>query len=405
MQRTLSPLLDKILKKWNKMAFLSGPRQVGKTTLARQYGEQWGPCHYFNWDDLGDQKRLVKDPYFFAREDREGGTPPLLLFDEIHKYARWKNYLKGAFDKYHGEFRFLITGSGRLDLFKKGGDSLLGRYFSLPLFPLTMGEVQGCFPNWKETKELLCDLPPRKDSSRELYDQLFRFSGFPDPFLKAASDFYTLWFRERKGVLIRQDIRDASPIREISLLEMLSHLIPERVGNPISLNALKEDVGVAFETVRDWVQLLASFYYLFRLTPFTASLKRTLKKEAKVYLYDWVEVTEEGFRFENLVALHLLKAVETWSATGEGSFRLHYLRDREKREVDFVVVRDSRPLLLVECKWSDTNFSPSLLYYQERLKVPVAVQLVHQRGVCRKREEGKLARWVVSADHWLQILP
>jgi len=388
-----------------KMAFLSGPRQVGKTTLAQEFRKTFSQSLYFNWDIITDQKRLLKNPYFFEEENRDPGKPFLVVFDEIHKYARWKNYLKGAYDGYHKEFRFLVTGSGRLDLFKKGGDSLLGRYLGAPLFPLSVGELSGRLPAWAQFKASLQELPAATPGATEAYGNLFRFSGFPEPFIKADTAFYNAWFQERKSLLVREDIRDAANIREISLMETLSHLVPDKVGAPLSINSLKEDVGVAFETVRDWLLILEQFFYMVRIPPYSASLARALRKETKAYLYDWVEVPQESFRFENLVALHLHKAVQTWRAMGEGDIDLHYVRDKEKREVDFLLTEKRQPVCLIECKFADADFAPALTHYQERLKVPVAVQLVHGGGVCRKTSRGGATQWVISADRWLDTLP
>lgn len=404
LQRLLGPYLEMVLAD-DKMAFLSGPRQVGKTTLARQLQKTFIQSLYFNWDIITDQKRLLKNPYFFEEADREAGKPFLVVFDEIHKYARWKNYLKGAYDGYRRDFRFLVTGSGRLDLFKKGGDSLMGRYLSAPLFPLSVGELSGRLTSWAQFKESLQDPPPIRPSAAWAYEALFRFSGFPEPFVKADTRFYNAWFQERKSLLVREDIRGAANIREISLMETLSHLIPDKVGAPLSINSLREDVGVAFETARDWLLLLEQFFYMFRVSPFTGSLVRTLRKESKVYLYDWVEVPQESFRFENMVALHLHKAVRTWRAMGEGEIGLHYVRDRDKREVDFLLTEKNRPICLIECKLSETDLSPALTYYQEKLRVPTAVQLVHVGGLCRKTARAGATRWLISADRWLDMLP
>jgi predicted AAA+ superfamily ATPase len=403
--RTASSLLRKIIETYSKMAFLSGPRQVGKTTLARAYQDQFTQSVYFNWDVVTDQKRLLDNPYFFEGENRDPAQPFLVVLDEIHKYARWKNYLKGAYDRYHKEFRFLVTGSGRLDLFKKGGDSLLGRYFKLPLFPLSVGEILGASPTFAAFQQCLVDLPAAPARSREGYETLYHYSGFPEPFLRGSEEFYRLWSSERKSRLVREDIRNASAIRELSQMEMLSHLIPERVGSPLSLNSLREDIGVAFETVRDWVLLLDQFYYLFQIRPYSKTLARALTKGPKVYLYDWVEIETPGYRFENLVALHLLKAVKTWKASGDKDVALHYLRDKEKRETDFALVLGGHPICLVEAKATGEALDSSLLYFQEKLSVPVTVQIVHTPGICRKMTEGRFTRWVVSADRWLANLP
>lgn len=404
-KRNVASFLKETVEVDRKMAFLSGPRQVGKTTLARHYQNQFPQSVHFNWDIITDQKKLLKNPYFFEYENRDPQKPFLVIFDEIHKYARWKNYLKGVYDRFKDEFQFIVTGSGRLELFKKGGDSLLGRYMSVPLFPLTIGEMTGAFPGLKQFKEALLALPSKVPGTFEILEQLFHFSGFPEPFIRANANFYNRWFQERKSLLIREDIRDTGRLREISLLEMLSHLIPERVGAPLSLNALREDIGVAFETVRDWLLLLEQFFYQFRIYPFTGSLKRSLRKEAKAYLYDWVEVQQEGLRFENIVALHLLKATQIWKATGDGFVTLHYIRDKEKKEVDFVLVENAKPICLIECKNSDETFATALLQYQRKLSVPVAIQLVHKKNVSKRIKEQGFTRWIVSADHWLSILP
>ncbi len=404
-ERTPVAVVDRIISDFNKMAFVSGPRQVGKTTLAQRYQERFSQSLYLNWDSVLHQKRILTDPAFLDKENRDPSRPFLVVFDEIHKYARWKNYLKGLYDEHKNEFRFLVTGSGRLELFKKGGDSLLGRYFSVPLFPLTQGELTGRLQGVKEFKQGLQDTPRGSTADHASYEQLFQFSGFPEPFTHGTVDFYNLWFTERKTLLFREDIRDASAIREISLLEHLGHLLPERIGSPLSLNALKGEVGVAFETVRDWLLLLEQFFYLFRLMPFTARLSRALRKESKAYLYDWVEIEDEGRRFENLVALHLLKAVRLWTAMGEKGINLNFVRDKEKREVDFVLSEGRRPFCLIECKAADETPSPSLVYFQKKLNVPVAVQLLHKSGVCKKMRANGATRWVISAEQWLPMLP
>ncbi|MBN1770523.1 MAG: ATP-binding protein [Deltaproteobacteria bacterium] len=401
--RTLEPFVQKFLTTHRKMVFLSGPRQVGKTTLARACGRSHRQTLYFNWDILTDQRRLARNPYFFEEADRTGDD--LVLFDEIHKYARWKNYLKGAFDKYREDFLFLVTGSGRLDLYAKGGDSLLGRYLPLPLFPFTLSELHGRFVPPVEFRAAMVDGFPGTPGAQRDYRALSVFGGFPEPLTKGEDAFAEVWRRQRRTLLVREDIRDATRIRELSLLELLTHLVADRVGSPLSVNSLREDLGTAFETARDWLETLARFYFLFKVPPFAASLGRALRKEPKVYLYDWSELDDAGRRFENLVACHLFKAVRTWTAIGAGSFDLHYLRDKEKREVDFVVTERRRPVCLIEAKLGETELSPHLLHYQEKLGLPVVIQVVDRSGVERKLRRGDRVQWVVSADRWLCSVP
>ena len=404
-KRTLLALVDTIISEFNKMAFVSGPRQVGKTTLAQHYQRSFDQSLYLNWDTLPHQKRILTDPAFLEKENREPDQPFLVVLDEIHKYARWKNYLKGTYDQYKDEFKFLVTGSGRLDLFKKGGDSLLGRYFSVLLLPLSIGELSGQLNGFDAFKQGLNSPPADSQERRGAFQQLFRFSGFPEPFSRGRMDFYNLWFAERKRLLIREDIRDTSAIRNISLLDHLAHLIPHRVGNPLSINALRQEVGIAFETARDWITLLEQFFYLFRIAPFSTRVARALRKETKVYLYDWAEIEDDGTRFENIVALHLFKAAHVWRAQGNRMIDLNFIRDKEKREVDFVLSEQGKPLCLIECKTSRKELAPNLLYFQEKLEAPVAIQLLHESGACQKRRAKGMTQWIISADRWLSLLP
>ncbi|MBF0502941.1 MAG: ATP-binding protein [Candidatus Riflebacteria bacterium] len=398
----VSPTLE-ILRDFRKMAFISGPRQVGKTTLAKTISEQFQQSRYFNWDIPGHQTELLKDPTFFEKDRRHFSKEFLVIFDEIHKYRRWKNYLKGTFDQFHDEMSFLVTGSGRLDLFQKGGDSLLGRYFNLPLFPLTVGELQEHTNSWEEFYRYLQtpgDLPMFSN-----YESLYQFGGFPEPLQRAKRSFYLRWSEERRKLLIREDIRDATAIRQISGVEMLARLLPERIGSPLSLNALREDLQVAFDTVKDWLAVLEQFYILFQVSPYSKSVKRAIRKETKAYFYDWAELENEAARFENLLALHLKKAVSLWRATGQAEVSLHYVRDLEKREVDFLIAEKNKPVCLIECKLHDQNLSKSLYHFQSALHVPVAFQVVHDSDVCFRRKTDSGAIWIISADRFLSLLP
>jgi len=403
LERTLVQDARLVLDDWRKMVFMSGPRQVGKTTLAKAMLAQ-RPGRYFNWDLPTDRKTLVKDPAFFDKDPVARDGLPLVVFDELHKYARWKNYLKGIFDGFADRFAFLVTGSGRLDIYKRGGDSLLGRYVPLCLFPLTLAELSGKRVTWATFQENLDRLDDESKEANGTVESLLKLGGFPEPFLRGSDAFRRTWGAGRTERLVREDIRDATSLRELSLLEMLAHLLPERVGSPLSLNSMREDLGVAFETVRSWVGVLDGFYYSFRLPPFTKKVVRALQKETKLYLWDWAEVEAEGARFENLVALHLLKAVRTWTAVGEARLDLAYVRDKQKREVDFVITEKNQPKILIECKSSDTAISPHLLAFQASLNVPMAVQIVRTPGQARRTTIGGRTQWVVSAERWLMKL-
>lgn len=375
--RYLTPELLRLMAQERKMAFVAGPRQVGKTTLVRHLLERAGQAgNYFNWDVESHRKAVLRDPESFWTPPRAARAR--IALDEIHKYPRWKRFLKGLYDAAGARTDILVTGSGRLDVYQRGGDSLLGRYGLYRLHPFTLGELlsRGDGPVF-EPKELwkrIRDEHPLPGANEALA-RLERFTGFPEPLFSGSESRLRRWRRGRHHLVIREDLRDLTRIRDIGLVETLASLLPERVGSPLSLNALSEDLGVAFGSVRTWVEALGRLYYLFELRPYAGRLTRTLRREAKVYLFDFSEIQEPGARFENLVALHLLKLRDAWNDWGLGDYELHYVRDKEKREADFLLTESGRPYLLLETKLSARDVSPSLLYFRERLKPVHTVQL------------------------------
>ncbi|HYK92039.1 MAG TPA: ATP-binding protein [Acidobacteriota bacterium] len=335
-----------------KMVFVSGPRQAGKTTLAQtilrsQYAPAESGRRYLNWDDSSDREMIFRGESPFP--------PGLVVFDEIHKYARWRRYLKGLYDKRKEELRVLVTGSARLDYYRRGGDSLQGRYHHLRLHPLSLREV----------------LSSREDAFTALLD----LGGFPEPFLSGSADEARRWSREYRSRVLREDIADLERVSELSLLERLAVRLPDLVGSPLSLNALRADLEVAHQTVRRWVEILERIYQIFRIHPFGAPSIRAVKKEAKHYQFDWTLVRDRGARFENLVACHLQKENHYLEDTRGIGRELRYFRDVENREVDFVVLEDSRPILFVECKLSGRDLSPSLRYLHSKFPAVRAIQV------------------------------
>lgn len=402
--RNIKSFVLDIVLKYNKMAFISGPRQTGKTTFAKSILKDFFQGKYFNWDIIEDQKKITHNPYFFQYENRDVRKKFLVVYDEIHKYSNWKNYLKGVYDGYSNEFSFLVTGSGRLDLFKKGGDSLFGRYLAIKLFPFSCGEILNTFPLWKDFEENLKNILDSKDS-REYYEQIFKFSGFPEPCLRSSESFYNIWHNERRILLIREDIRNAYALKEISNIEILSNILAEKIGSPLSINSLIEDVKSSYNSIKNWLLILEQFYYFFRILPFYKSIARSLKKEPKIYLYDWAEIKDEGKRFENLVAFHLYKAVNLWKDTGQGDLNLFYIRDKEKREVDFLITEKNIPIFLIEAKINDEEISKNLLYFQKKLNIKTAIQVVDKKNVYKRINNDGFFIWVVSADKFFKILP
>lgn len=390
-----------VLDKYNKMLFISGPRQSGKTTFSRDMLKKIKQGTYINWDIINDQKKIINDPYFFQKENRNPKKKFLVVFDEIHKYKNWRNYLKGCFDGFGSEFSFIVTGSGRLDLFNKGGDSLFGRYFGVNLFPLSLGELKGGNADFADS---LSRGFGERDSWRT-YTQLFDYSGFPEPFLRKDRKFYNLWSNERKRTLIREDIRSAYAVKDISNIEILSNLLPYRIGSPLSINSLREYLNAAFESIKKWLLILERFYYFFSVMPYSKSLSRAIKKEVKVYLYDWVEVEDAAARFENVVAFHLYKAVNLWKSFGYGNFELFYVRDKDGREADFLIVKDGKPYVIIEAKAAEHNVSKNLIFFQQKLKVPFAVQIINESGALKRISSGGCLQYIVSADNFLSCLP
>lgn len=375
--RYLTPELLRLLTEERKMAFISGPRQTGKTTLVRHLLERASQAgNYFNWDVESHRKAVLRRPEGFWDEANGGRTR--IALDEIHKYPRWKRFLKGLYDAAGARTDILVTGSGRLDVYQRGGDSLLGRYGLYRLHPFTLGEMlspdRAAVRTPQELWRLATPGAPAPGAEQALA-QLERLTGFPEPLFSGSENRLRRWRRARHHLVLREDLRDLTRIRDIGLVEALAALLPERVGSPLSLNALSEDLAVAFGSVRTWVEALGRLYYLFELRPYAGRLARTLRREAKVYLFDFSEVADPGARFENLVALHLLKLRDAWNDRGLGDYDLHYVRDKEKREVPFLLTESGRPYLLLETKLSARDISPSLLYFRDRLKPAHAVQL------------------------------
>ena len=344
-----------------KMVFLGGPRQVGKTTLARRLLERAGGGAYFNWDNRDHRKRILAGEW--------PPETPLVVLDELHKQPGWKSRLKGLWDTRPDGQKMMVTGSSRLDVFRRGGDSLMGRYHYWRLHPFSAAELEG-FPA-TSVADIFPKAPPPPDFSRSssAVPDLFRLGGFPEPFLAGSERTLNRWRTERLERLFREDIREVERARELGRVELLAALLPARVGSPLSMNSLVEDVEASNKTIKAWVDLLARNYYAFSVPPWHKRVERALKKDAKIYLWDWSEVREEGPRFENMVASHLLKWCHFWRDCHGVNAELRYVRDTAKREVDFLLVWDNTPWMLVECKLSSPGPLNALQRFGEALGV------------------------------------
>ncbi|MEO8502101.1 MAG: ATP-binding protein [Vicinamibacteria bacterium] len=410
--RYLRGPIERLAFKNDKMAFLSGPRQAGKTTVGRLLMAERARSRYANWDDVEFRRLWVKSPKdiaAFGDASGDGRQRPLVVLDEIHKARSWKQTLKGVYDTLEEPCDILVTGSARLDIYKRGGESLLGRQIGFRLHPFSLGEAEGSkavSPDAAVAEIFRAKrgrmTPARRQDSLM---QLITYGGFPEPFLKQSARFARIWRRGRVEKLVREDLRDLSRIPDLSRIEMLTALLPERAGNTLSIQSLREDLEVSFDTTKRWVGYLKELFYLFEVKPYTRSIPRTLKKEGKLYLWDWSEVEAPGPRFENVVASHLLKAVHFWTDTGEGTFDLHYLKDKERREVDFLITRDRKPWLAVEAKLGETAWSTSFGAFLPHLGCERFVQVVKQPDVRIEVPLGKALGLVLSAADFLAVLP
>jgi len=373
MKRIYTSVIKEHFEHHQQMVFLIGPRQAGKTTVSMMAKEFSSQFSYLNWDNLDHRKIIlegVNSVAGFVGLDKLTSDIPIVVFDEIHKYGKWKNFLKGFFDTYKEKAKIIVTGSSRLDVYKKGGDSLMGRYFPYRLHQLSIGELGRVDLSGKEINAPF-------QSKRHDFEKLLKNGGFPEPFIKNDTKFLNRWKSLRQEQLIREDIRDLSRIQELGQIELLAEILKHQAGQLTNYSSLANKVNVSSDTIRRWIKTLQSFFYCFTVPPWSKNIPRSLIKEPKTYLWDWVNVDEEGSRVENLVASHLLKAIHYWTDCGLGQYALWFIRDKEKREVDFLVSRDKKPWFLVEVKLSSKGgISKNLVYFQDKIKAKHAFQVV-----------------------------
>ena len=386
MSRYLSQLLSEYAEE--KFVLVSGPRQVGKTTIGRDWlGDFDG--RYLSWDDPADREQILRRAFLDSV-----GLEAVML-DEFHRYARWKSWLKGVYDKYWDSLRLIVTGSARLDTFQKSGDSLLGRTETLRLHPFTVGEIaHGTMtsPPQDASAWLRLGFDKKKSalkSAHAHWDELIRFGGFPEPLFRQNVRQHTRWLRMRRTLLLQEDLREIESFKLVSMIEHLALLLPDRVGSTLSLNALRQELSVSHESITRWLVALERLFYIYRIRPFHQRLARSLKKDRKLYLWDWSELgvgnpsekDNRGARLENMVASHLLKACQLWTDRGDGEYELMYWRDQGGREVDFIITEMREPVVAIEVHTSKETLSKSLSYFGRTYQKIPLIQLVDKRNV------------------------
>lgn len=349
----------------NKMVFIGGARQVGKTTLAKEIIAKNFINHtYFNWDFNLDRKNILAGIL-----PAENG---LLIFDEIHKYSKWKNLIKGIYDTHKDRYKILVTGSSRLNIYRKTGDSLQGRYHYYTLHPFSLAEIESS----EKSLTPFGELKFKSKFFQSSITDLLKFGGFPEPFLSQNERTLRRWHNERVDRLFREDIRDLENIKDLGSMKLLGDLLPSKAASQLSINNLREDLEISHRAISNWLDILESFYYHFRVYPYNSKSIRAIKKEPKLYLIDWSEIENEGARFENFIASHLLKFTNYLYETEGYKTGLFYLRNVDKKEVDFLVTVNNKPWFSVETKLNEINPSPNLFYFKERLKIPFNYQVV-----------------------------
>ena len=357
----------------NKIVFLTGPRQVGKTWLTHEIAKEFTNSVYLNYDSRTDRDIIEKEAWLT--------TTDLLIFDEIHKMPNWKSYIKGLFDTRTENLKILVTGSARLEYFRQTGESLSGRFFTHRLFPFSPGELTavGAVPD---------------------LNRLINRGGFPEPFLSEDDDFAKRWRKQYVDGLIREDVLDFEKFNDFKSLKLCLELLRSRVGSPVSYSSIARDIGIAPNTVKKYIQIFEELYIVFRVTPFTGNITRSILKEPKIYFFDTALVEgNEGAKFENLTALALVKEAAAEEDLRGISAALHYVRTKDGKEVDFCYVKDGKARFLLETKLSDSNISKNLHYFSSRYNIP-GIQLV--KDLKRERQEGTVIPIEVrSADAWL----
>ena len=371
---------------WGRqMRFITGPRQVGKTTLAKNQ-LKITRCDklYYLWELRSVKNRYKNNELFFTEDSLPKKKKQWVCFDEIHKYPSWKNVLKGIYDSSFDNYNFIVTGSSKLNIVRRAGDSLAGRYFTFNLFPLMLCEIINNLDktfNLKTANKYISLILDSSPASSEAANRLVNNSGFPEPFLSQSSAFRKKWKTNYIDAVIREDISLLTRIIDREKIYDLYKLLPEMIGSPIAESSIASHIQVSPVTAKKYLHRLEDFYLLFSIRPFSKNIKRSLLKSPKVYFYDWTLPVSPGARFENYVACELYSRTTFWSETTGDNFSLFYIRNKQKQETDFLITRNKKPWLLVEAKLKDCLIERQHFNTIEALGNIPFVQICMENGI------------------------
>jgi len=371
MKRYLEEYIRKDLKK--KIVLLTGARQAGKTTLSKMLKESFD---YFNYDNADHRLGLIEKSWDRSKD--------LVIFDELHKLKNWKSWLKGIYDTEKIPPSIIVTGSAKLDVYKKVGDSLAGRFFQFRLHPLDL-------------KEIKQSLNP-KNLNVEL-DKLLLLGGFPEPYLEGDETYYNRWKKSHLDIILKQDLIDIENVQQITSIETLIQLLKKRVGSPVSYSSLAQDLQCSDKTIKRWLAMLERMYVVFKVLPFHKNISRSILKSPKYYFYDTGQVIgDQGVKLENFVACSLLKEIHFREDCLGEKWDIYYLKNKDGREIDFLLVNKEKPVMMIEVKWSDEGRSPNFSFFEKFLGEVKKIQLVKDLKRDKTYPDGTEIR---VAQNWL----
>jgi uncharacterized protein len=355
----------------NRMLFIAGPRQVGKTSYVKKKLSEMGGT-YFNWDDRKVSLAYKKNPDFFVPLSERNN---LVIFDEIHKKSKWKDILKGVYDVYKNDYCFVVTGSARLDTFRRSGDSLVGRYFLTHIFPLSIKDL--ALKDFKEFIDAMTLIREVRDQQALLtnddHETLINLSGFPEPFFSGSASVLRRWQKQHQELLIREDLRDLTRIQDLDGVSYMIDLLKLKVSSTCSYNSLVEDLEVDHKTIKRWIQQVERMMMFFTIKPWYKKIQNSMKKNPKIYFYDWTVVQDPGARFENFIAMQIYKTITLWNDRFGHNFELFFIRTYDDKEIDFCVCLDSKPWLLIEVKLGKPQASSLLHKIKQDFNIPALV--------------------------------